>query len=33
VVPGSGFKVQRLNPMNTAPNNNQNLAYPSYSIE
>jgi hypothetical protein len=30
---GSGFKVQRLQPMDTAADVNQNIAYPSYPIE
>jgi hypothetical protein len=29
-VPGSGFTVQRLQPMDTAHYINQNLEYPSY---
>jgi hypothetical protein len=30
VVPGSGFKVQRLQPMDNAHTINQNPAYPSF---
>jgi len=33
MVPGSGFKVQRLQSLATAPKINQNPGYPSYPIE